>query len=347
MSYIQTKRWNVNKSMNLQKKETDLQEAAAWIKQGKVVAFPTETVYGLGGNALDSQAVKEIFRAKGRPNDNPLIVHIAKREQLDALVTDIPEVAEKLMKAYWPGPLTLIFKASDQVPTDVTAGLDTVAVRMPSHPIARELLLESGVPVAAPSANLSGRPSPTTADHVWSDLEGRIAGIVDGGPTGVGVESTVLDISGPHPVIFRPGGLTQEQIAEIAEDVELDQALVTEGQAPKSPGMKYTHYAPKGSLTLVTNYLQIQELAAHAQAQGSRVGILTTENRKHEYVADFVFACGVDEDLTTTAALLYNGLRQFDDHQIDVIYSEVFPENGVGAAVMNRLRKAAGGRIIE
>ncbi|MCM2675970.1 L-threonylcarbamoyladenylate synthase [Alkalicoccobacillus plakortidis] len=347
MSYIQTKRWNVNKSMNLQNKEKYLQEAAQWIKQGNVVAFPTETVYGLGGNALDSDAVKEIFRAKGRPNDNPLIVHIADRAQLDELVTEIPEVAEKLMKAYWPGPLTLIFKASDRVPSDVTAGLDTVAVRMPSHPVARELLLKADVPVAAPSANLSGRPSPTTADHVWTDLAGRIAGVIDGGPTGVGLESTVLDISGQHPVIFRPGGITLEQIAEVAADVELDQALVTEGQAPKSPGMKYTHYAPKGSLTLVRDPDRIHELVASETAQGNRVGVLTTENRQHKYKADFVFACGADGDLAKTAALLYNGLRQFDDHHIDVIYSEVFPESGVGAAVMNRLLKAAGGRIIE
>ncbi|MBM0065839.1 L-threonylcarbamoyladenylate synthase [Alkalicoccobacillus gibsonii] len=347
MSYIQTKRWNVNKSANLQNIEMNLQEAANLIKDGHVVAFPTETVYGLGGNALDPQAVTDIFKAKGRPNDNPLIVHIANRDGLNELVTEIPLIAEKLMDAYWPGPLTLIFHANDKVPTNVTAGLSTVAIRMPSHPVARELLEKSGVPVAAPSANLSGRPSPTTADHVWTDLEGRIAGVVDGGATGVGVESTVLDISGEVPMILRPGGITREELTEVCGHVELDGALMDDGQAPKSPGMKYTHYAPKGSLTLVRDRALIQELATKARAEGKRVGVLTTEERANHYDADFVYACGSDGDLKATAALLYNGLRAFDDQEIDVIFSEVFDENGVGAAVMNRLEKAAGGRMIK
>ncbi|MFK3939852.1 L-threonylcarbamoyladenylate synthase [Alkalihalobacillus sp. NPDC078783] len=347
MSYIQTKRWNVNKSANLQNIESDLQEAANLIKDGHVVAFPTETVYGLGGNALNPQAVTDIFKAKGRPNDNPLIVHIATRDGLKELVTEIPPIAEKLMDAYWPGPLTLIFRANDKVPTNVTAGLSTVAIRMPSHSVARELLEKSGVPVAAPSANLSGRPSPTTADHVWTDLEGRIAGVVDAGATGVGVESTVLDISGETPMILRPGGITREELTEVCGHVELDQALVDDGQAPKSPGMKYTHYAPKGSLTLVRDRALIQELATKARAEGKRVGVLTTEERVNRYDADFVYACGSDGDLSTTAALLYHGLRAFDDQEIDVIFSEVFDEHGVGAAIMNRLEKAAGGRMIK
>ncbi|TSB44778.1 threonylcarbamoyl-AMP synthase [Alkalicoccobacillus porphyridii] len=343
---MQTKRWNVNKSNNQKNYRENIAEAALWLKAGKVVAFPTETVYGLGGNIMDDDAVKAIFQAKGRPNDNPLIVHIARREQLNALVSEIPPAAKELMDAYWPGPLTLIFKASKNVSAAVTAGLETVAVRMPAHPVAYDLLLEADVPVAAPSANLSGRPSPTTADHVWDDLEGRIAGVLDGGTTGVGLESTVLDVSGESPVIYRPGGLTFEQIAEIVGHVEVDPALLSESETPKSPGMKYTHYAPKGSLTLVRDNNDIPELVAQARNEGHRVGVLTTEQRKQSYDCDFAFACGSDDDLLSTAAQLYTGLRQFDTEQIDVIYSEVFPEHGVGIAIMNRLRKAAGGRIV-
>lgn len=346
MSYIQTKRWNVNNTNNQPIYRDDIREAAAWIRDGNVVAFPTETVYGLGGNIFNEEAVRGIFQAKGRPNDNPLIVHIAKQEQLNDLVTEIPPTAQKLMDAYWPGPLTLIFKASKQVPESVTAGLKTVAIRLPAHPVAYDLLLEANVPVAAPSANTSGRPSPTTADHVWQDLEGKIAGVVDGGATGVGLESTVLDVSGPVPVIYRPGGLTIEQISEVVGDVELDRALLSDTEAPKSPGMKYTHYAPEGQLTLVQDKQDIPGLVAEARELGHRVGVLTTENRKHSYDCDFTFACGSDGDLLSTAAELYKGLREFDAHHIDVIYSEVFPEHGVGAAIMNRLRKAAGGRVL-
>lgn len=234
--------------------DEELFEAARILKEGGLVAFPTETVYGLGGNALDGDAARRIYEAKGRPSDNPLIAHISSMEELAPLVSRIPEAGQILAEKFWPGPLTMIFPKSDQVPLSTTGGLDTVAVRMPDDPVAQKLIRLAGVPVAAPSANTSGRPSPTTADHVWQDLNGKIEMIVDGGPVGIGVESTIVDVTGPVPVILRPGFITQEMLDELFGHVEMDPAItgpMKEGIHPKAPGMKYRHYAPKGQLTLV------------------------------------------------------------------------------------------------
>ncbi|WP_100374191.1 L-threonylcarbamoyladenylate synthase [Bacillus sp. FJAT-45037] len=346
MSYKQTKMFNVDKEISDLKKHQYIRDAALWISEGEVVAFPTETVYGLGANALSETAIAKIFKAKGRPSDNPLIVHIASRDQLDELVTDISAEAEKLMNAFWPGALTLIFKKKGSIAENVSAGLDTVAIRMPDHPVALELIREAGVPVAAPSANLSGKPSPTTAQHVYDDLAGRIAGVVDGGNTGVGLESTVLDCSVDIPMMYRPGGVTLEDIQQVIGEVAVDPTLMNTEGTPRSPGMKYAHYAPKGSLTVVRDVSMIQALLNEASKQGRRVGVLTTEERAHEYQADAVITCGKRSELLTVASKLYDALRRFDQEKIDVIYAETFPKKGVGVAIMNRLEKAAGGRVI-
>ncbi|MET3506773.1 L-threonylcarbamoyladenylate synthase [Halalkalibacter oceani] len=346
MSYEHTEYWIVDKKINQERTKAQINEAGMWIKKGEVIAFPTETVYGLGANALDEQAVRKIFAAKGRPSDNPLIVHIAERQQLDQLVTDISPQAEKLIARFWPGPLTLIFKKKAAVAPSVTAGLDTVAVRMPDHPVASALLQAAGVPVAAPSANLSGKPSPTSAEHVRHDLDHKIAGIVDGGKTGVGLESTVLDCSGTVPVLYRPGGVTKEQIEAEIGPVALDLALHSAQETPMSPGMKYTHYAPAGTLWLVQDRSRIPELVARSKAEGKRVGVLTTIEHQADYQADLVKACGKRSSLATVAADLYESLRAFDHAEVEVIYAETFPAEGVGIAIMNRLEKAAAGRML-
>jgi L-threonylcarbamoyladenylate synthase len=330
---------------------TDIQAAAALLRAGETVAFPTETVYGLGANALDATAVDKIFRAKGRPSDNPLIIHIAHRKELDKLARVVPPLAERAMAHFWPGPLTVILPCTAIVPMNVTAGLDTVGIRMPDHVTAQLLIEAAGVPLAAPSANSSGRPSPTTAAHVLEDLAGKIAGVVDGGASGVGVESTVVDFTGPVPMILRPGGVTREMLAEVLGDVLIDPSLEQGVGQPKSPGMKYTHYAPKGEMSLVDGLRAVEvilSLVHKAHQRGQKVGILTTEeHRDHFPDADVVRICGVREDLSTVAAGLYDAIRSFDHTDVDVIYAETFPETGVGLAVMNRLRKAAGHRVID
>ncbi|KAA0548609.1 threonylcarbamoyl-AMP synthase [Bacillus sp. BGMRC 2118] len=341
---MNTKVWLVDKQDDLSTSFPHITEAALFLQHNEVVAFPTETVYGLGGNATSTEAVEKIFTAKGRPSDNPLIVHISTTSQLEKLVTNIPSVANQLMDAFWPGPLTLIFQARDGVVSDrVTAGLSTVAVRMPDHPVALALIEKSGVPLAAPSANLSGKPSPTTAQHVYDDLHGRIAGIVDGGPTGVGLESTVVDCTEEIPTILRPGGVTKEQLEEVIGRVRMDPAIKTADQAPKSPGMKYTHYAPKAPLIMVegtSDFLQM--LVNKEKAIGKKVGVLATDETVSSYNADVVLSCGSRENLSTIAQHLYDSLRRFDGEKIDVILSETFPVTGVGEAIMNRLEKAAG-----
>ncbi|MBM6616761.1 L-threonylcarbamoyladenylate synthase [Bacillus suaedaesalsae] len=341
---MNTKVWLVDNTDNLSTSFTHITEAAHFLQHNEVVAFPTETVYGLGGNATSTDAVDKIFNAKGRPGDNPLIVHISNVSQLNALVTDVPSVAEKLMDAFWPGPLTIIFQAKDGAVSDrVTAGLSTVAIRMPDHPVALALIEESGLPLAAPSANLSGKPSPTTAQHVFEDLNGRIAGIVDGGPTGVGLESTVVDCTEVIPTILRPGGVTKVQIEEVVGRVGIDPAIKSAHEAPKSPGMKYTHYAPKAPLFIVegtTDFLQM--LVDQEKAEGKKVGVLATTETVPRYKADVVLSCGSREDLSSIAQNLYDSLRRFDHENIDIILSETFPATGVGEAIMNRLEKAAG-----
>lgn len=349
---MNTKLWTVDKDDPTKHSYPQIKEAADLLKQGEVVAFPTETVYGLGANALSDQAVLKIFEAKGRPSDNPLIVHISKQEQLTELVDNLSETAHQLMAAFWPGPLTLVLPKKEGVSQYVTAGLDTLAVRMPDHPVARALMEVSCLPLAAPSANLSGKPSPTTAKHVEEDLIHKISGIVDGGATGVGLESTVVDCTTEIPVILRPGGVTKEQLEEVVGKVEVDPALIhqEEQHKPKSPGMKYTHYAPVAPVFLVEGSNEfLQRTVAAAQAEGKIVGLLATEETIAE--ADIIgikaIACGTKTDLATVATQLYDALRAFNSTDVDVIYSEAFPKRGVGVAIMNRLEKAAGHKIIK
>lgn len=346
---MQTKMWTVDKTVDNLKTYPQIIEAAQKLKQNEVVAFPTETVYGLGGNAESDEAVLKIFEAKGRPGDNPLIVHIANREQIHSFVKEIPDQATLLMNAFWPGPLTIILEKKDGVLSEkATAGLSTVAVRMPDHPVALALIEISGLPLAAPSANLSGKPSPTTADHVADDLTGRIAGIVNGGATGVGLESTVVDCTGKIPAILRPGGVTKEQLEEVVGEVAVDPALSDSNQSPKSPGMKYRHYAPNAPFYLVNGTREeLQQLVNEKHVEGLKVGVITTKENKAFYDADMVIACGERARLETVAEALYDTLRAFNNENLDIIFGEIFPETGVGQAIMNRLSKASGLPIIE
>ncbi|QED49733.1 L-threonylcarbamoyladenylate synthase [Cytobacillus dafuensis] len=346
---MNTKRWSVDKYVDELERYPQITQAANLLINNEVVAFPTETVYGLGGNAENDDAVAKIFTAKGRPSDNPLIIHIAEEVQLQDFVEEIPEKAKRLMKEFWPGPLTLIFKKKNGKLSDkATAGLSTVAVRMPDHPIALAVIKQAGLPIAAPSANRSGRPSPTTAEHVWEDLNERIGGLIDGGPTGVGVESTVLDCTVMVPTILRPGGITREQLEAVIGAVNVDPALVDTEKAPKSPGMKYRHYAPDAPLYLVEGSKEfIQKLVNEKRKEGLSVGVLTTEENRDYYKSDFVFACGKRAELDTVASSLYEALRYFNSTKADVIFSEMFSNDGVGNAIMNRLMKAAGHRVIK
>lgn len=338
---MQTRMWK--KLNHPQKNDEAVREAAQLLLDEQVVAFPTETVYGLGADATNKQAVQRIFEAKGRPSDNPLIVHVSDRAQVESLTTEIPPVAAELMDAFWPGPLTLIFHSNGAAAENVTAGLGTVAVRMPDHPLALALLKAADKPLAAPSANRSGRPSPTTASHVYQDLDGRIAGILDGGSTGVGLESTVLDITADIPVILRPGGVTKEDLETVLPRVVVDPALAggTE-EAPKSPGMKYKHYAPEAPLWLVEGKDSFfAETLAACKARGERVGIIASRELADAIDHDRIIRCGSRRHLSEVAESLYGALRAFKEADVDVILCESFPETGVGAAVMNRLNKAA------
>ncbi|MFO7342102.1 MAG: threonylcarbamoyl-AMP synthase [Caldibacillus debilis] len=346
---METKRWKVDKSVENLAGHPAIREAARLLQQNELVAFPTETVYGLGANACDDGAVGKIYAAKGRPSDNPLIIHISSLSELEKYVEKVPANAEKLMKTFWPGPLTVVFQKRKGVLSEAaTAGLPTVAVRMPDHPVALALIRASGLPIAAPSANRSGKPSPTKAEHVLMDLEGKIAGIVDGGETGVGVESTVIDCTLDLPAILRPGGISKEKIEEVIGPVRSGSNFSPEGEkAPRSPGMKYTHYAPRAPLYLVEGSKEyIQGLIKKERSLGKRVGVLTTEERSGFYEADAAALCGRRADLATVARRLYDCLRYFDEEGVDVIFAETFEEEGIGAAVMNRLFKAAGGKVI-
>ena len=333
--------------------DEELKEASAVIRSGGLVAFPTETVYGLGGDATNPEASRKIYAAKGRPSDNPLIVHIADFSQLRNIVAEVPQEAEKLAEAFWPGPLTMILRKNEVIPYETTGGLDTVAIRMPSHPVARAFLQDSGCMIAAPSANTSGRPSPTTAQHVWEDLHGKIEILLDGGPVGIGIESTIVDLSEERPMILRPGFITQEMLSAVLGDVGMDPGLASENskRPPKAPGMHYRHYAPKADLTLVEGTMEeviskINALTREAQAMGKSVGVLATEENKDRYVADHVIVIGQRQDEAEIARHLFDVLRQFDDLQVDLIYSESFAAAGVGQAIMNRLLKAAGHKRI-
>lgn len=335
--------------------EDVIRTAAKILQAGGLVAFPTETVYGLGGNGLDSAACEKIYLAKGRPSDNPLILHISEFEELDAIVKEISPAAKKLMDAFWPGPLTMIFPKADIVPDKATGGLDTVAVRFPSHPVARAVIRAAGLPIAAPSANSSGKPSPTRASHVEYDLNGKIDMIIDGGAAEWGLESTIVDVSGEVPMILRPGAVTKEMMEQVVGTVEIDPAILQKPAAdfrPKAPGMKYTHYSPKAEVVLVKGERQavadeINRLAAADIVLGKKVGVLATEETKELYRADIVLSLGSRERLEQIGANLFKLLRKFDFLGADKVYSEVFSEEGEGMAIMNRLNKAAGYRTIE
>ncbi|MCI8743852.1 MAG: threonylcarbamoyl-AMP synthase [Lachnospiraceae bacterium] len=350
---IQTKYIQIATSAAVQDQE--LLEAAQIIRDGGLVAFPTETVYGLGANALDEKAAKKIYEAKGRPSDNPLIAHISCYEELEPLVTGIPQAGGKLARRYWPGPLTMVFPKSPAVPYGTTGGLDTVAVRMPSDPVASRLIALAGVPVAAPSANLSGRPSPTTARHVWQDMNGRINMILDGGPVGIGLESTIVDVSGPVPVLLRPGAITLEMLRDTVGKVEVDPAIQgppAEGLRPKAPGMKYRHYAPRGELTLVEGESRavvsaIRRLVEEGLAEGRKVAVICTEETRDQYSGGILRCVGTRTRQETIAHNLFAVLRELDDLGAEIIYSESFSQDHLGRAVMNRLMKAAGYRVIQ
>ncbi|MCE5169238.1 threonylcarbamoyl-AMP synthase [Paenibacillus profundus] len=404
-----TKWWTVDGAISVQE-QACIVEAAAMLAAGQTVAFPTETVYGLGANACDSEAVERIFIAKGRPSDNPLIVHIADVAQLDALVLPYGETAQRLMERFWPGPLTIVLPVRpNAVSSRVTAGLDTVGVRMPAHDTALALIRAAGCPIAAPSANRSGRPSPTRAEHVRADLDGLIGGIVDGGPAGVGLESTVLEVQGDRVHVLRPGGITTAMLREVAAEVTVDPAVDPNGgmtkalppsspsaapiesqrmaehasglaaepplkegaaghtaeqaaersgellsvqPAPRSPGMKYTHYAPQGTLSIVQGPSAyrvsrcIQAELDAAKGRGETTGVLAFREHAEQYRADIVASLGSVEALEEAAHHLYDALRHFDEAGATYMLAEACPAEGMGLAVMNRLIKAAGHRII-
>ena len=323
------------------------------LKQGGLVAFPTETVYGLGGNALDPMASKKIYAAKGRPSDNPLIVHIADLNALAPIVKEVPEKAKILAEKFWPGPLTMIFEKSDLVPLETTGGLNSVAVRFPSDPIAAELILQAGGYVAAPSANTSGRPSPTTAQHVEEDLGDAIEMIIDGGPVGIGLESTIVDFTEDVPVVLRPGYISLEMLQEVLGDVRMDKGLIKPDSKvhPKAPGMKYRHYAPKADLAIVEGPTEevinaINQFVKEDQANGLQAGIIATEETISRYPCGTVKCIGSREAEETIAHNLHEVLREFDQCQVSKIYSEAFYTPKMGQAIMNRLLKAAGHKII-
>jgi len=330
--------------------------AAGIIRDGGLVAFPTETVYGLGADAFNSKAVSALFEAKKRPRDNPPIIHVENIDDVCKLVQQIPARADKLMKEFWPGPLTLVFKRSENVPDITVAGLDTVAVRMPQHAVALALIRESRCPLAAPSANLAGKPSPTSAEHVFKDLNGRIDAILDAGATHIGVESTVLDLSVEPAMVLRPGGTPLETLKAVLGDVKLHPFVVAKKELAidetRSPGMKHRHYAPKAQLILVEGAITpvmatIKSLICEYWMQYKRVGVLATAETAWAYEADVVKSLGSRRKVNVMAANLFRLLREFDEDNVDIIIAENVPTEGLGLAVMNRLRKASGYNIVK
>lgn len=328
-------------------------KAGQIIMDGGLVAFPTETVYGLGGDALNSSSSEKIYKAKGRPSDNPLIVHIADIDDIYKIASEVPENTLKLAKSFWPGPLTMVLKKSDLVPSETTGGLNTVAVRMPDNKIALEFIRKAGGFVAAPSANKSGRPSTTSAQHVMEDMKDRIDMIIDGGSSTIGLESTIIDLTEEIPVILRPGYITINRLSRVVGDVIFDPAIIEadSDQAPRAPGMKYKHYAPKGDLVIikgdeekVVSYISAQ--TKKALQDGERVGIIASNETYMKYQATVVQNMGSRDDEVMIAKRLYAVLRDFDAEEITRIYSEDFNTPNMGQAIMNRLIKAAGHSII-
>ena len=332
-----------------------LTEAAEILKNGGLVAFPTETVYGLGANGLDEKACKRIYEAKGRPSDNPLILTIGDLDGLYKIVGKVTENAKKIIDAFWPGPITLVLPKADCVPETVTGGLDTVAVRYPSNKIARELIKIAGIPVAAPSANSSGKPSPTRASHVEFDLNGKIEMIIDGGAADWGLESTILDVSEDKPVLLRPGAVTQDMIEDVVGEIDVDPAVYSKPDGnivPKAPGMKYKHYSPSAKVILVSGSMEnvistINEKISADEKNGLRVGVMATTQTKDRSIGGEVLVVGDRTKPETIGANLFKILRKFDFIGVDIVYSEVFDEDGEGAAIMNRLNKAAGFNYIK
>jgi L-threonylcarbamoyladenylate synthase len=328
--------------------ETTVARAAEIIRQGGLLGIPTETVYGLGANGLDPAAVKQIFQAKGRPQDNPLILHVAEKNQVPDFCHDVPAVAWRLMDRFWPGPLTLVLPVKDNVPKETTAGLSTVAVRCPDSALTRAIIRAAGVPIAAPSANISGKPSPTTAQHVLHDMDGKIAGIVDGGPCAVGVESTIVDLTGDKPRLLRPGGITPEMLREILPDLEIDQAVTGEiapNTVVRAPGMKYTHYTPQGEVIIVTgpSRAAASYIRRHRQKDD---WVLCFQEEISLYPGEHTMAYGREDAPETLAHGLFAALRDLDRPEIKTIYARCPAAQGAGFAVANRLKKAAGFHVV-
>ena len=351
---METELLNIEK-VSPEEKAAALKKAGEIIREGGLVAFPTETVYGLGADALNAEASAKIYAAKGRPSDNPLIVHIHDVDQVYEIASEVPEAAKKVMEKFWPGPLTVILNKKSCVPDGTTGGLKTVAIRMPSHPLARDFIRESGRMIAAPSANTSGRPSPTLASHVYEDMQGRIPLILDGGAVGIGIESTIIDMSTDTPTILRPGYITKDMLEEVLPEVKNDPAVsgrtMKKDVVAKAPGMKYRHYAPKADLSIIEGNEEdvvacINHLTDEAVAKGLKVGVIATDETKARYAHADVLSIGSREEEETIAHHLYEVLRDFDDDRVDVIYSEAFYTPKMGQAIMNRLLKAAGHKII-
>ncbi|MBO4267633.1 MAG: threonylcarbamoyl-AMP synthase [Lachnospiraceae bacterium] len=346
----------IHKSVDPESIDTSvMDEAGSIIRSGGLVAFPTETVYGLGGDALNPASSRKIYEAKGRPSDNPLIVHIADMGDLEKIAEDIPDVAYALADRYWPGPLTMIFKKNSVVPSETTGGLDTVAVRFPSHPVAQAFIRAAGGYIAAPSANISGRPSPTTGDHVRADMDGRIDMIIDSGPCDIGLESTIIDLSSDVPMMLRPGFVSADMLREVLDELDTDPAVYREvgpDTKPKAPGMKYRHYAPKGKVTIVSGKKDdvVRYIREKLDEDSGRVktAVLSDSDDREQYErADLVADMGDRNDEAAIASRLYDVLRKCDDEDIEEIYSEEFNTPQLGQAIMNRLIKAAGHNIVK
>ena len=338
---------------NTIKDDAEIEKAGQIIRNGGLVAFPTETVYGLGGDALNAQSSQKIYAAKGRPSDNPLIVHICRLDDIYDIVSEFPESAQKLAENYWPGPLTMVLPKSDKVPDETTGGLSTVAVRMPVDPIALSFIKAAGGYVAAPSANTSGKPSPTKAKYVIEDMDGKIDMIIDGGDVEIGLESTIVDLSGTVPMLLRPGFITLDMLRECLGEVRMDPTLFSGDykEPPKAPGMKYRHYAPKGILTIVSGMEiavveRINEFVETAVLEGKKVGVIATDETLPKYDCSCVKSVGTRKDEVSIAHNLYRILREFDDEDVELIYSEAFDTPNMGQAIMNRLLKAAGHHVM-
>ena len=339
---------------NASEDEKEIQEAAEIIKNGGTVVFPTETVYGLGADGLNSEAVKKIFEAKGRPQDNPLIIHVSSKD-LNLYAEEVPQIANKLVEKFWPGPLTIILKKKDIVPNETSASLDSIGIRMPNNEIALKLIELSETTIAAPSANISGRPSPTDLQRCVEDLDGKVDCILGGEQSDIGVESTIVDCTVNPPLVLRPGGVTLEMLREIDPNINIDPAIMKKPEPnlkPKAPGMKYRHYAPKAKVTIVSgnkkNTIEkIKEMVHYNIEKKKKVCILTVDENEKEYSEGIKISLGSLNDLSTVAINLFETLRKCDDIGADVVFAESFEQKGVGIAIMNRLNKAAGFDIVE